>query len=288
MFLLVAFAVITITPLPGQDAPVQPYADYTENFSLSPPESTISDEPLPAKVLEAQKNKIRIVGQFFIPGHPFAPNNVYGTGFVVNYKSKKVILTARHVLISPIIEHGIGFKLNDGGIPETQFYQYRYFGVISNDGIVSTVYLRPVAMGELGKQEDYIAFSPESSVKIGSVSLVNRNANINDVVYATGFSPSISQIPTRRGGYQSIQADIVDFTFKSKIVAKIDHLAINNAGLKLQYRIRGNLEAGFSGGPVLNTNGEVIGMSIEMLRNFYYAISSDDLTNFLERIYNRF
>jgi len=39
---------------------------------------------------------------------------------------------------------------------------------------------------------------------------------------------------------------------------------------------------GFSGGPVLNKNGEVVALLIEGTQNFMFAISTEDIIKFLK------
>ena len=58
------------------------------------------------------------------------------------------------------------------------------------------------------------------------------------------------------------------------------------AGFKKIYNIRTNLEPGFSGGPVSDINGEVIGLSISVSPglNFSHAISAEDQKLFIQEL----
>jgi len=261
---------------------------FSDNFedvikSSAPKGSMTSDESLPSKVLEAQKRKIRIVGQFFLKDLP-SPQLSGGTGFPVNYKSKVLILSARHVLLEPILKiHRIVGHYNDAGIPESDSYKYQFYGVIDEDGKHIVFPIKPVAMGEIGKHQDYVAFEAQRPVTLKTVQLA-KDANKGDDVYVSGFSPIESPYPNTFGNHSTALSDIVEYSFKNKISAKIEDMPINKNGVKIYYRIRGDVEHGFSGGPVFNTEGEVIGMVVEGLSNFFYAVSSNDLQDFLNSI----
>ncbi len=256
----------------------------------TPKGGIMSKDSLPSKVFEAQKKKIRIVGQFYVQSLPqYPPEIVGGTGFAVNYKSKIIILTAKHVLVGLILDLNkrfFGFEYNKDGIPESPSYKYQYYGVVDNDKY--TVFpIVPIAMGEMGKFQDYVAFKPESPVKLETVALA-KNANVGDEVYTSGYAPGHSLFPDNLGNYVYALSDIIDYTFDGKIMKKIEDMPSNKYGLKTYYRISSSVEQGFSGGPVFNNNGEVVGMTVESVKNFHYAISSDDLMDFLEKIYTKF
>ena len=260
-------------------------------FASPPANSLISDDPLPEKVFEAQKKKIRIIGQFYINGHQNNnPEIIVGSGFAVNYKSKTIILSARHILVEPIFDSRKGlfsFNINSYGIPEGLNYSYKYFGIVNTENSQNIFPIVPLAMGELGQHQDYVAFKADQTVKLSPLTL-NKDANVNEDAYVSGFGPMLTGFPNRFGGYETDVSDVIDYTFKGKIAAKIQNLPINQHGVKKLYRIRVSIEQGFSGGPVFNNEGEVIGMIIEGIRNFHSAVSSEDLLDFLERIYARF
>mgnify|MGYP001610987809 CR=1 FL=1 len=48
------------------------------------------------------------------------------------------------------------------------------------------------------------------------------------------------------------------------------------------YELRDSAEPGFSGGKVINNQGQTVGMTIAMTKNFVYAISSKDIKQFLK------
>lgn len=261
------------------------------SLTAVPKGGIISNELLPPNVFEAQKKKMRIVGQFYIPNLPqYPPEIVGGTGFVVNYKSKIIILTARHVFLGLILDfnkRSLGFEYNKDGIPESSAYKYQFYGITDNDKHIAFPIV-PIAMGEMGKFQDYIAFKPDIQIKLETVALANKNANEGIEVYTSGYSPGHSLFPDKLGNHIYVLSDIVGHTFNGKIMKKIEDMPMNKYGLKTFYRINSSVEQGFSGGPVFNKEGEVVGMAIESIRNFHYAISSDDLSDFLEKIYKKF
>ena len=255
----------------------------------------IAPHSLPDSVYRAQEKKIFLLAQFqrkgpVLEGDPLLPTAYTSTGFVVG----EYVVTAGHFImdsVSMLKTHGLDFELHDG-IPEGVDYEYTIRGRIMAGSITMDFPLTLVAIN-VGSPRDILALKPEPStlefllansyipnaegrlvrnplVILSDPHKLTDKVELNEQVFISGYS----------GDGQS---DLIDFTFPGVIVAKIEKLAVNQGGVKRIFRVLGKVEPGFSGGPMFNSKGEVLGMNVSAsyMLNFVYAISSEDIRNFL-------
>ncbi len=261
-------------------------------------EVVISSESLPDKVYEAQKNKI-LVSVMFVEKET---NKLFlksvGTGFVTEIPG--VIITARHLLDQFLID---AEKMKKEKIKSNPRFDYTYMftGTIVTDRDWVHFPLSLIAMGEKGTLKDIMALradirTMETAQMAGD--LLNPNpfgiltrtsrfadAEIKEKVYLTGFAMGLAEYFDTNGEPVPILMDLVNHTFSAEIEAHLPEMPGNKTGVRLLYRLRGDtVEPGFSGGKVMNKDGNVIGMTIAMSheKNFIYAISSKDIKRFLE------
>ncbi|MEX2090723.1 MAG: hypothetical protein WD989_01150 [Candidatus Paceibacterota bacterium] len=260
----------------------------------------ISSESLPDKVYDAQKDKIIVMVICFEKG----TNNVLfassGTGFIGEQPG--IIITTRHLFID-IKEEADRLKSEIIKSGRTNFdYDCSFVGRI----ITSTDWLHfplnLVAMGEAGTFKDVMALRIDQKTWEKAI---NNQANtifenpfrmlmrtskyadgdVGDKVYITGFAPITGELSDKNWEKEPISMDIINWTFPAEIDAKItDEAPFNKTGVKLFYRLRDSAEPGFSGGKVLNNEGQIVGMVIatSQSKNFVYVFSSKDIKKFLK------
>lgn len=109
--------------------------------------------------------------------------------------------------------------------------------------------------------------------------------NIGDTFYVSGFAPINGFIPQSKNGTEMTkeydQVDVVKYTYRCELTAIIKTMPINTrGGIKTIYRLRGKIHPGFSGGPALDTQGNVVGVVNASSDGFVYVISSRDVHDF--------
>lgn len=272
----------------------KPISGDLANTFIMPPGPSHIDPPIPQKVIEAQKSEIRILINFYrYPngiGNSLEPIPSGGTGFLIATKSGPVILSARHVLMDPIIDlsrYGMPFILNNNKIPLSHHYSYIVYGIRKSDPIPEVFNLTPIAMGELGKHQDWIFYTTQAKLEnMKPLKFAESDPVIGEYVFVSGYAPVESPFPNTIGTYEYVLSSIINDTFTGPIVEIIENMPINKVGLKRKYRIKIGAERGYSGSPILNKNGEVIGLLTEGTKNFYFAVSSKDLKLFIANIEN--
>lgn len=255
-------------------------------------EVLISNCDLPDKVYEQQRNKVMVIVEFTGTENIYSHTS-FGTGEVA---LPGVIVTNRHVLlggINQLITYGYGYELDKDGFPQGIGYSYKFYGLIRNE---FGVYEFPLALKEMEKldsERDIMALEIDINTRIVAGSGDNmtdqygssipnpykmliqplkftENIAIADPVYVSGFTGD---------GF----IDTIDFTFCNQLSALIEDMPINKAGVKRYYRVYGEAEYGFSGGPAFNKDGEVIGISTKFGGdNFLDVLSSKDIKEFLK------
>lgn len=257
----------------------------------------ISKESLPDKVYEAQKNKILISVVFFEKETSNTIISSVGTGFVT--ESPGIIVTARHLLDGLMVSmekmKNEKIKLN----PKFD-YDYMFIGTIITDTAWIKFPLSLVAIGEKGTLKDIMALrvdtiTMERARTVGDALESNPfnvltktskfvDADIGEKVYISGFAPGVTEYFNKNNEAVPVYLDLINHTFIAEIEALLPEIPGNKTGVKIIYRLCDSAEPGFSGGKVVDKDGNVIGMTIAASRerNFIYAISSKDIRAFLK------
>ncbi|GEM_PF-6906002 len=257
----------------------------------------IASQALPDKVYEAQKNKVLVSVLFLEKGTSSVITTSLGTGYVS--ETPGVIITARHVLTEARVE---AEKVKAEKVKSnSKFdYEYTFMGTIITDTAWINFPLSLVAIGETGTFKDIMALRTDIvTIQKAQMSgdVINPNpysilmrtskfadANIGDKVYISGFAPVVGEYADKNNQPAFVYVDMINYTFLAEVTAKIEDMSVNKTGIKLLYRLHDSVEPGFSGGKVMNDNGQVIGMTISMTKsqNFIYLISSKDIEQFLK------
>lgn len=242
----------------------------------------IAKEPLPDKVYASQKDKIIVSVVYFEKGTSNIVMSSVGTGFVS--KIPGIILTVRHLLVETVTA-----------------YDYVFMGTIVTDSARINFPLFLIAKGEAGTFKDLMVLKTDVEtlvkartdsdiVRPNPYSLLLRTSEFADAkvdgkkVYISGFAPTVSEYFNKNNQPTSVYVDLINFTFTAEITAPVIDMPINKLGIRKLFRLIDSAESGFSGGKVMNDNGQVIGMTIaaSVARNFVYAISSKDIDQFLK------
>ena len=253
----------------------------------------ISNCDLPDEVYRQQRNKVRVIVEFTDTEKIHSPRISFGTGVVA---LPGIITTNRHVLLNEIkrrTTYGYSYKLDKDGFPQGIGYSYKFYGLIRNEFGVYEFPLVLKAMEKLDSERDIMALEIDVNTRIvagsedkmvdqhgGSIPnpykmliqplKLTDNISIADPVYVSGFTGD---------GF----TDNIDFTFCNQLSAVIEDMPINKAGVKRYYRVYGEAEHGFSGGPAFTKDGEVIGISTKFGGdNFIDVLSSKDIKEFLK------
>ena len=241
----------------------------------------IAKEPLPDAVYRSQKDKILISATYFEKGTSKVVLSTSGTGFVPEISG--LVITVRHL---------IKFEAD---------YDYLFMGTIITDLEWINFPLYLVAKGETGTYKDIIVLRPDPITMEkawGKYDLDNPNpyrmllktSELVDAkvdgkkVYISGFSSGVGEYLEADKQPTPILIDLVNFTFSTEITASITSMPVNRVGIKKLLRLSDGVEQGFSGGKVMNENGQVIGMTIAMsdAENFTFAFSSQDIKQFFK------
>lgn len=255
----------------------------------------ISSESLPDKVYEVQKNKILISVRFFEKGTSNIITSSVGTGFVT--ESPGTIITARHLLDGPLAEAEKIKKEKIKSNPKFD-YGFMFVGTIITNTAWINFPLSFMAVGEKETLKDMLALrtdveTMQRAQMLGDIFNPNpygilmktskfADANLGEKVYISGFAPILAEYPDKNNRPTSVYMDLINHTFSAEVEIPITDMPGNRAGIKTLYRLRDSAEPGFSGGKVINSQGQVIGITMAMSKNFVYVISSKDIKDFLK------
>lgn len=261
-----------------------------------------SDRPINNKVAAALKNKIMILTSFYIldekGGKYRYPFSSQGTGVV---KDIGLIVTSRHLIFGDI-EDEIKKWAKQKNIA-LKSLEYNIKGVIFNEDSWQEFQLILFAVEKPDSFKDVMvlkvnpkviqeAISFEGSPRVNSMGIRMKNpyaillshidfgeAKLGDKVFITGLKTVFAPFSEK-----FILIDLIDFTFHAEVSAEIIDMPVNTFGTKKLYRLRDSAESGFSGGMVLNNQGQLVGITIAMAesKNFVYAISSEDIKGFFK------
>ena len=242
----------------------------------------IAKESLPDRVYESQRNKILISVIYFEKGTSKTVMSSMGTGFIS--ESPGIIITVRHLLSE-----------------DSPMYDRVFMGTIVTDSAWINFPLSLVAVGERGTFKDMMALrtdvaTMEKARIIGDVinpnpyGILLKTSKFVDAkvdgkkIYISGFAPVVTDYPDKNNQPIPVYTDLINFTFLAEITASISNMPVNKADTKKLFRLIDSAEPGFSGGKVMNSQGEVVGMTLAVTfsKNFVYVISSKDIKQFLK------
>lgn len=251
----------------------------------------IAAKPLPPKVYEAQKNVLEIRVRLFYPNRPSVTiSAASGSGFVE--RTSGYVVTARHVLVETMISltaHQEGtFYIDKDGLPQGTLYGTLYgyeFKAILYTATEKLEYpLELKAIGPMGTHSDVMMLESSKPISVQGLELAYR-AKPGEKVYASGFTNYRTHYHDSRGKTINIQLDSrTKYNFENTVLETLENDATKSAGLKRIYRLAGGTDFGFSGGPALNTNGQVLGITIQTDGYFSYAVSSQDIDALIKSI----
>jgi len=261
----------------------------------------ISAESLPNKVYESQKDKILIEVIFVEKGTTNVFINSVGTGYVT--ETPGVVITVRHLLDRSLID---AENIKNNKIKSNPNFDYAY--VFRGTIITNTAWIRfPLfltAIGEKGTLKDIMALKAdprimENARAVGDIfnpnpySILMRtskfaDAKIGEKVYISGFAPGTAEYLNENDEPIPVYLDLINYTFPAEVTALLPEMPGNKTGVKtiyrLAYRLNDGAEPGFSGGKVINKEGEIIGMTMAVSheKTFIYILSSKDTKDFLK------
>lgn len=274
------------------------FIDYT-----FPKQALQSDAPLPIAVKESFKSAISITVKFSTKSPPGRINimdsmQYGGTAFMIE---PGIFISARHIFFTAMVDMRRiwPFTIDKKGLPFGEYYSYEFCGTADINGKPITFPLELIGMGDPYKSQDFAAFKAVDFPPELKPLKFEENMYLANPAYSSGRIPAYEP----RGGdlnplKKPILMDFVNFVFTGHISAILDDMPNLNAnGLKKVYRLSksingpmpvysGNVEPGFSGGPVFDKNGKVLGMTVILSpgHNFFHAISATDLKIFVKSL----
>ena len=260
-----------------------------------PKETLISDEPLPEKVKNSFKNTIAITACFGLDNQGTSLNTEpIESGGTAHMFEQGLFISARHIFLITMVQlnqRGRPFFIDKNGLPRSDHYQYTFYGTANIDGQEVNFPLELIAMGDPYHPQDLAVFKAKNPPSQLTPLEFGPPANLSDVVYSSGRVPSFHPLGDDLNRVQKeVLMDFINFNFKGQVAGIITDLPNNTyAGLKKIYRIRTTIEPGFSGGPVFDKNGKIIGMTASVTPglSFSYAISAEDQEMFINRLKNK-
>jgi hypothetical protein len=141
-----------------------------------------------------------------------------------------------------------------------------------------------VGLGTSNKFQDYMILkSTDYPTELKSLAVDTRIMSTDEVVYNAGYVLSYMIIDPRTNS--PVLYDILRKSFAGRIDSVITNFPINEVtGIPELYRIEIKLEQGFSGGPVFNSEGKVIALTILRSNNFSYAIPIKNIDLLVDRL----
>ena len=270
--------------------PKKTNVNYTLNNSTDLLERCNPDL-VPSVIKSAQKNVIGISVEVSVKDPPnrilkLPPISLTsrGTGFL---RESNVIVSARHVFLNTIFDLkriGFPFLLNMNSIPESDRYEYKLYAIYDEGGDVKKYPLTLIAMGRLGEHRDYMVLKAKESLPNIKPLETGKKLKNGDVVYNGAYLPIGSSYPSITSEYNSIITDVIKCNFKGRVSEVIKNMPVNLVGVDTYYRIAIDVEPGYSGGPIFNTEGQVAAMILATTKNFTYAISIQEIDNYIKNI----
>lgn len=248
--------------------------------------TAIAEKPLPSPVFLSQQNILRIKGEFFPKGRSSEQYlTVQGSGFIE--KNSGYIVSTRHLLVEEIVnlleKYGEPFYTDKNGIPHGNNYDYIFFAILDTATSRTEYPLEVIAMGPWDTYLDVIVFKPLKKISAKGLILSN-NIEPGKKVYASGFTAQSTHYHKINGRTVWIVTDEIKFTSEHIVLVSLQNKTIKSFGINKLYRLSGQTQFGFSGGPVFNSSGQVIGIMIEKDTLFSFVLSSVDIATVLQSI----
>lgn len=249
--------------------------------------TAISEKALPPSVYLAQKNTLQITAEFFSKSNPeLSPYIFSGSGFI-DADSGNVV-SARHLLVEAVMDlffnYGEKFYIDDKGIPRGVNYDYRFYASVVTAGPDSLKHKYPLsvaAIGPINTYLDVIIFKPTQKIPVRGLKLSN-DIGVGEIVYASGLTKAQSHFHKPDSSVVYVDINTIKFTAENTILAFLEK--IESGGVKRIYQLFRPIQHGFSGGPLLNKKGEVVGILIETHELFSFAVSSEDVKMLIKKI----
>lgn len=246
----------------------------------------IAKKSLPRQIYLSQKNVLKIVGEFSPKDQPNAqPMVVWGSGFIE--KESGYVVSARHLLVETAMNlaerYNEPFKIDKNGVLRGLNYDYRFYVVLYTATERLEYPLEVMAMSPMGTYADVILFKPLKKIPVDGL-ILSSNVKPGDKVYASGFTAQSTHYHKINGETVWITTDEIKFTAEHIILAGLKNKITASIGVNKLYRLAEPTQSGFSGGPVLNSAGQAVGMIIERDTLFAFVISSDDIAAVVKSI----
>lgn len=264
---------------------------YTLNNSVDLVEKCNSDLTPPA-IKEAQKSVIGMA--LHLSGTrnverslPLAPTIVArASGFMLR---PGIVVGARHEIIDKLYELrriGIPLFFNKDSLPESTTYQYAFTGIADNkDGVPVVFQLTLLAIAPVGTHRDYMVLQAKNYPDSVKPLSIGKELQRNDLIYNGGYLPLDSQYPSSvLGRYEAATSDILKCNYKGRVTKVIKNMPINFVGAKTFYETNLEVESGYSGGPILNSDGEVVAMTLETIRALSFGVSVREIDDYVKEL----
>ncbi len=278
--LLIIF-LLTYRPVYGQPN------SHNRTERLNGKDVIIADEPLPDAVYQAHFNNIVILINFYEKEKDkdrVALFTAMGNG---SFIKPGVVISARHVLSEPFKKIQEQTKKDkEAGITAT--YSYEIFGIVFPER--SEIFRIPLNLrvysADQADPDIMVLQVPPGTMKDAIESNVQGDFTFKILTLSQKLTDkSDLGTETYTTGTLLSQDGVFRYVFKSEIVSINDIHESVGRGMNKRYTLRGHAEPGYSGGPVFNRNGELIGITVMSSDgyNFTIALSAKDVKDFLDR-----
>lgn len=267
----------------------QKFATGQSVYPLPPPSSQLSIVNYPEKVKESLKNVIGITADIYPKNNNLTTIFGYGqktagTGLMFE---PGIFISARHILMSGINSFGrlAGTLLFDRhGIPSSSNLNYSIIGTTDVGRKTRDIKLNLVGMGTVYKFEDYMVLrSYNYPPELKPIERDEKMLDIDKVIYNAGYVHTFEYLETDPS-YSPVLFDIIRTSYTGSVDAIIKDLPVNKLGVSFLYRIKIKFEQGFSGGPILNSEGKLVAITVWGSYNYLYAIPIKDIRLFIEKL----
>src|SRR3989338_4378959 len=269
----------------------QKFAIGQSIYPLPPTSSELSMVNYPEKVKESLKSVVGITMDMYFKNNGLPmflghATKATGTGYMFK---PGLFISARHILIAGFERMFERMRIqlptfNKYGIPSSNTLDYLITGTTNINEKAQDFKLNIIGAGAPDKFEDFIILQSDNfPPELKSIEYDDKFLNVDEIVYNAGYVHyfmTLNSYPANT----PVLFDIIRTSFQGRIHSVIKDLPINKLGVSVLYRIEIKLEQGFSGGPILNSEGKVVAITILRTDNFLYAIPIKDINLFIEKL----